>query len=116
MSLYFLRIRVAEIVEIHHLLQGPEYAIVEEGAAYSGVAQGRRLEHAAKLRLVGNVLANGSANPEIEIIGVPGIGELQIAWRSEGFILGVGEERRETIARGLRIMAAGAVGFFLVVE
>ena len=76
-----LRIRIAEIVEIHHLLQRLEYAIVEERAAYSGVAQGRRLEHAAKLRLVGNVLANGSANPEIEIVGVLGVGECEVTRR-----------------------------------
>ena len=40
-----------------------EHAVVEEHAAHGGVARGRRLEHAARLRLVSKVGANGSANP-----------------------------------------------------
>src|SRR6202048_4594798 len=59
----FLRVSVAEIVEIEHLLQRLEYPVVEERAAYGGVAQGWRLEHAAKLHLVGKVGANRSTNP-----------------------------------------------------
>ena len=97
-----LRIGVAEIVEIHHLLQRVEHAVVEEHAAHGGVAQGRRLEHAAELRLVGNVLANGSANPEIEIVGILGVRERDIARRAQRFILSVGKQRRPSVAAGLR--------------
>src|SRR5271168_711501 len=111
-----LRIGVAKIVEVHHLLQGVEHAVVQEGVAYSGVAQGRRLEHAAELRLVGDVLANGTANAEIEIGWILGIDEREIARRTQRFILRVGEHWWPSVRARLGSMAAGAIGFLGIVE
>ena len=74
---------------------------MQEGAAHGGVAQGRCLEHAAELRLVGDVLANGTANSEIEIVGILGVDERDITRRTQRFILRVGEERRARSKSGL---------------
>ena len=112
----FFRIGVAEIVEIEHLLQRVEHAVVEERAAYGGVAQGWRLEHAAKLRLVGKVGANRSTNPEIEILRVLVFAKRCVAWPTQGFILEIGKERRQSIASRLRNMAAAAIGFVWIIE
>src|SRR6202000_3546637 len=95
-------------------LQRLEYAVVEEPVAQSGVAQGRGLEHAAKLRLVGDVLANGPANPEIEIVGVLDVAECEVTRRGQGFILSVGERRRVSVLAWLGGMAGRAHGFWRV--
>src|SRR5262249_10848316 len=73
-------------------------------------------EHAAKLRLVGHILAVGSANPEIEIIGVFGACERQVARPARRFIMKISKERRQSIAGGLRDMATAAIAFGRVVE
>ena len=43
-----------------------------------------------------------TADAEIEIVGVPVVGERRIARRAQCFILVVGEERRQTLASWAR--------------
>src|SRR5262249_7490917 len=101
---------------IHHLLQRAKRAVVEEYSTDRGVAQGRRPEHAAILRLVFDVGANGSTYPEIEILRLPGVCERRIAWSTQGFILEIGKDRRPAIARGFGRRPAAAIGFVRIVE
>jgi hypothetical protein len=57
-------------VEIHHLLQRAEHAIVEGHVSRRHVAQRRRDEHAAELRVLPHILAIRPADAEIEMIGI----------------------------------------------
>ena len=62
------RIGITLRVEVEHLVEGPESSVVKEHLARRCITQRRCLEHAAQIRLLRQVLARGTAEPEVEIL------------------------------------------------
>ncbi|MDR9136050.1 hypothetical protein FEP38_04334 [Burkholderia multivorans] len=80
------------------------------------VAQRRRQEHSAILRLVLQILAERSAHAEIVERRIAVLRELPVARHGERFVLVVGKHRRQPVGAGLRQMTARAVRLVRIVE
>ena len=89
---------------------------MEEHLPRRHVAQRRREEHAAVLRLVPHVGAIRAANAEIEIRLVAVRRQSRIARRAERLELAVGEQRRQAVRAWLIQMTAAAIRLVRIVE
>ncbi|ABA52723.1 hypothetical protein BURPS1710b_A2343 [Burkholderia pseudomallei 1710b] len=110
------RIDAAQVVEREHPVERMIDAVVEEHAARRDVAQRRRREHRAVLRLRLQVVAKRPADAEIVERRIAVLRERAVARHAERLVLEIGEHRRQTVRARLRQVAARAIRLVRIVE